>query len=70
MSTRKIPLVRHRYHGPPRTGTRLLFKLLLATEKVDVDLKDNSSQTPLLWAARYGHEAIVKLLLATEKVGN
>jgi ankyrin repeat protein len=35
---------------------------------VDIDSKDNYSQTPLLWAARKGHEAIVKLLLLQEGV--
>ena len=35
--------------------------------KAEVDSKDNRySQTPLLWAAENGHEAIVKLLLASE----
>ncbi|KAI9763767.1 MAG: hypothetical protein M1840_009092 [Geoglossum simile] len=43
-------------------------KLLLASEKVDVDSKDSSGRTPLSWAAESGHEAVVKLLLATERV--
>jgi len=30
--------------------------------------KDDNRQTPLSWAARMGHEAVVKLLLATGKV--
>jgi ankyrin repeat protein len=34
----------------------------------DIDLKDKDGWTPLWWAAKYGHEAIVKFLLATEKV--
>src|SRR5947199_973908 len=34
----------------------------------DVDSKDSEyGRTPLLWAARNGHEAVVKLLLATGK---
>ena len=32
------------------------------------DLKDDNGETPLSWAAKYGHEAVVKLLLATGKV--
>jgi len=37
-------------------------KLLLDTGKVEVDSKDIYGQTPLSWAAQYGHEAVVKLL--------
>jgi hypothetical protein len=49
-------------------GNEAVVKLLLATEKVDLDSKDYSSRrTPLSWAAEKGHEAVVKLLLATEK---
>ncbi|KAF2183391.1 ankyrin, partial [Zopfia rhizophila CBS 207.26] len=36
--------------------------------KVDVDSKDGYGWTPLSWAARSGHEAVVKLLLETGKV--
>ncbi|KAI9772157.1 MAG: hypothetical protein M1839_002528, partial [Geoglossum umbratile] len=32
------------------------------------DLQDSYEQTPLLWAARNGHEAVVELLLAMRKV--
>ncbi|KAI9764578.1 MAG: hypothetical protein M1839_005804, partial [Geoglossum umbratile] len=49
-------------------GREGVVKLLLATEKVDLDSKDTSGQTPLSLAAERGHEAVVKLLLATEKV--
>ncbi|KAI9771530.1 MAG: hypothetical protein M1840_002150 [Geoglossum simile] len=52
-----------------QSGHEAVVKLLLATEKVDVDSKDsNYGQTPLSWAAGSAHEAVVKLLLATEKV--
>ncbi|PVH68556.1 ankyrin, partial [Cadophora sp. DSE1049] len=36
--------------------------------KVEVDAKSMFGWTPLWWAARNGHEAIVKLLLETGKV--
>ncbi|PNP60690.1 hypothetical protein FNYG_14580 [Fusarium nygamai] len=49
-------------------GHEAIVKLLLATGKVDVNLKAYGGQTPLSWAAEKGHEAIVKLLLATGKV--
>jgi ankyrin repeat protein len=38
-------------------------KLLIETDKVDVDSKDNDGQTPLSLAAMNGHEAAAKLLL-------
>ncbi|KAK1770374.1 vegetative incompatibility protein HET-E-1 [Phialemonium atrogriseum] len=34
----------------------------------DIDARDESGKTPLSWAARNGHEAVVRLLLATGKV--
>ncbi|RYP09549.1 hypothetical protein DL764_001234 [Monosporascus ibericus] len=50
-------------------GHEAVVKLLLGTENVDPNSKDDIwGQTPLLWAAQNGHEAVVKLLLATEKV--
>ncbi|ERF70494.1 hypothetical protein EPUS_07350 [Endocarpon pusillum Z07020] len=50
-------------------GLEAIVKLLLETEKVDVDSKDSElDQTPLSWAAENGHEMIVKLLLETGKV--
>ncbi|PVH72419.1 hypothetical protein DL98DRAFT_397103, partial [Cadophora sp. DSE1049] len=36
--------------------------------KVEADSKDKYGQTPLSWAARNGHEAVIKLLLSTGKV--
>jgi ankyrin repeat protein len=39
-----------------------VVKLLLESGKVDVDAKDKQDWTPLSWAARHGHEAVVKLL--------
>ena len=48
-------------------GNEDVVKQLLRT--VDPDIKDRKSrQTPLMWAARNGHEATVKLLLETSKV--
>ncbi|KAI9781623.1 MAG: hypothetical protein M1839_005840 [Geoglossum umbratile] len=49
-------------------GHGAVVKLLLATEKVDLDSKDSDRRTPLLQAAQKGHEAVVKLLLPMEKV--
>ena len=48
-------------------GHEAVVKLLLATDKVDVDSKDCKSQTPLLSAAQKGHEVVVKLLLPTQR---
>ncbi|KAH0553143.1 hypothetical protein GP486_006671, partial [Trichoglossum hirsutum] len=40
----------------------IMAKLLLVKDGVDPDSRDTDGQTPLLWAARNGHEAVVKLL--------
>ena len=46
-----------------------MVKLLLETGKDDVELKyKKDGRTPLSWAAKGGHEAVVKLLLETGKV--
>jgi len=44
-----------------------MARLLLAKEGVDPDSKNESGETALLWAVRYGHEAVVKLLLDSDK---
>ena len=45
-----------------------MAKLLLATEGVDPTSKDPDGESALLFAAAYGHQAVVKLLLAVEGV--
>ena len=42
----------------------MVVRLLLATGQVDPDSKEEDGQTPLSYAAEYGHEAVVKLLPA------
>jgi len=49
-------------------GNKAIVKLLLDTDKVDVDVKDKDGRTPLWRAVENRHEAIVKLLLDTGKV--
>ena len=44
------------------------FPLDVAMGRANVDSRDKSDRTPLLWAVQNGHEAVVKLLLATGKV--
>ncbi|KND93634.1 60 kDa lysophospholipase [Tolypocladium ophioglossoides CBS 100239] len=50
------------------SAVSIIFSMAEIKRKVDVDLRDSSSRTPLLYAAKGGHEAVVKLLLATSKV--
>jgi hypothetical protein len=51
-----------------KNGHEAVVQFLLATRKVDVDLKDNRGRTPLSYAADNGREAIVQLILATRQV--
>src|ERR1700722_8872673 len=53
------------------------YRLLYLTERllgkhrdsnIGADSKDGYSRTPLSWAARRGHEAVVKLLVARDDV--
>ena len=45
-----------------------VVKLFLARDDVDISSKDSHGGTPLLLAAKNGHEAVVKLLLARDDV--
>lgn len=49
-------------------GHTAVIRLLLETDKVDVDSGDIHGRTPLSWAAEGGHEAVVRLLLETGEV--
>jgi ankyrin repeat protein len=40
-----------------------VVKLLVELDDVDADLKDEYGQTPLSWAAWYGHGTVAKLLM-------
>ncbi|KAL7936154.1 ankyrin repeat-containing domain protein [Trichoderma chlorosporum] len=45
-------------------GDEKMVQILMATGKIDINVRDRGYQeTPLIWAARKGHEAVVKLLL-------
>ncbi|GAB1313192.1 NACHT-NTPase sigma domain-containing protein [Madurella fahalii] len=48
-------------------GDEAVVELLLGTDRVDVEVKDRSGQTPLSHAAENGHTAVVNMLLT--KVG-
>jgi Ankyrin repeats (3 copies)/Ankyrin repeats (many copies) len=59
-------------HLSARFGLVYLSRMLLTVDcketSICADLKDSHSSTPLSWAARGGHEAVVKLLVETGKV--
>ncbi|KAL3441220.1 hypothetical protein BJX65DRAFT_322528 [Aspergillus insuetus] len=45
-------------------GYEAIVKLILGTQNVGLNFKDTTyGQTPLIWAAEYGHAAVVKVLL-------
>ena len=46
-----------------RTGHKAVIQLLIAPDKVDIDVKDQFGRTPLSWAVESGDEAIVQQLL-------
>jgi ankyrin repeat protein len=45
-----------------------MMKLLMQTSAIDLDARDASDRTPLMYAAESGHISIVKLLLDTGRV--
>ena len=55
-------------HYAAYCGLKDILRLLLVNPTVDPDAKDSYLRTPLLWAAKNGHEAVVKLLQETGKV--
>ena len=59
-------------HLSARFGLVYLSRMLLTVDcketSICADLKDSYGWTPLSWAARGGHEAVVKLLVETGKV--
>lgn len=46
-------------------GHEAVFKMILNSDGIDPNMRDNSNRTPLSVAAQYGHHNIVKLLLET-----
>ena len=42
--------------------------LLIESDDVDINVKDNVGRTPFSWAARNGHEAVVRLLIESDDV--
>ncbi|KAK2017089.1 hypothetical protein LZ32DRAFT_577078, partial [Colletotrichum eremochloae] len=49
-------------------GRKEVVKMLLDTDKVEVDTRENDGLTPLSLAAKEGHKEVVKVLLDTGKV--
>jgi ankyrin repeat protein len=49
-------------------GHEAVVKLLLRTEKMDINLKDNNGLTPLHWAAAFEQKEVVKLLLKNAEI--
>ena len=60
--SQRVPKQMTRVHLAAYFGLAEAMMALLENEH-DPDSKDTYGQTPLLWAARNGHEAVVKLLL-------
>ena len=62
MSTLRMTNGRTPLSWAAESGHEAVVKLLLATEKVDVDSKDYYRSDTAVVAAESGHEAVVKLL--------
>ena len=50
-------------HGAAFLGIVKLLEALLEMKKWDVNVRDDASCTPLIWAGVRGHEEVVKMLL-------
>jgi len=65
----------HFYSGKPFSALHCISYLgiaevaidLLKTKRWDANEKDSDGLTPLIWAAKYGHEEVVRLLLEQER---
>ena len=66
MSRGRTIMVERRCCGRQGTGTKAVVRLLLATDGVDADSRDQSGRTPLSLAARHGHKVVEKLLLTMD----
>ena len=45
------------------------MRLLLKRDGADLNIRSSNGQTPLSWAARNGHNAVVQLLLEQDGIG-
>ena len=48
-------------------GIHEVINILIEMNRWDVNQRDGLGMTPLLWAARYGHEEVVRLLLRKKR---
>ena len=49
-------------------GIAEMANTLIKMKRWDVNQRDSAGMTPLIWAARYGHEEVVKLLLREKDI--
>ena len=49
-------------------GITEVANTLIKTNRCDVNQRDSAGMTPLIWAARYGHEEVVRLLLQEKHI--
>ena len=49
--------------GDVKDGRDGVVKLMLRRKDLGPDIPDNSGETPLSWAATFGHDEVVKVLL-------
>ena len=56
------------HHLAAITSMPTIMGYVLGTGNADINIKDDKGRTPLLWAAKLGHEIVMELILALDSI--